>query len=677
MKRFILCLLALCLSSNVYAAQYAKTFEALLVSQRAAGVTLAGGFAQFVTPGASPGTKAAPTNLKTVYTDRNKTTASANPATLSSDGNIQLFADGIFDIYIYNSAGTLKYSWENVAIRDPSVIESTANYGTLAAAITAIGSTVTELNVDQDETLSANVTVPATLKLNILNGSILTVATGKTLTINGPFSCGDYQAFTLAGTGVVEFGTAANVNINPAWWGASTTASAATNTAAIQASVTALDTGGRWTLGEGEFTTNAAITFQDLSDCTITFQGRLVNDTTGALIFDNMNRCKITGVDVGRSAATAGTWTGKGVDLLNAFNRNILEIDRIFSFEKGLNITMTDDNPLNTGGAWNQIKLGEIRDNKYGYYIEETTNGYWNQNTFIDGHIVLSAAVKSWDTSNGNVTWGGYYDAAVTWIYSNNTHKDTDISNLGNGIKLQSAYNFFLDGVRFESIANYHVDAQSGAALTVRPAIGFDATKYLFTSSMRGITILGAAEFTSSSYKSVLYDDKYGGITFARPDDMDNTLSHLSTDIANFGGVLLHTSWESGYTQRFNKQFADSAAPITGTWLKNSVVWSTDVASGGTKTMGWVASVAGTMGTLSGVTGTIANGSNSMVVNDATNLKINQYLSVTGAASLSGARITNISGTTITLSASNSNPTVTGGAVAFYPAVWVAMPVYP
>jgi hypothetical protein len=108
------------------AASKAQIFQTLLVSQRASGITLSGGRAQFCVAGGSPGTVVAPTNLKAVYADRNKTTPAANPIQLSADGNVEVYGDGLYDVYIYNSAGVLKYSWEDVYIsQDDPVIELT------------------------------------------------------------------------------------------------------------------------------------------------------------------------------------------------------------------------------------------------------------------------------------------------------------------------------------------------------------------------------------------------------------------------------------------------------------------------------------------------------------------------------------------------------------------------
>ena len=101
---------------------------------------------------------------------------------------------------------------EAVTVRD---------YGSnLATALTAIGATVSELIINDDVTVSANTTIPSTLKLIVTNGSVITVNNAVTMTINGPFECGAHQCFTLVGTGVANFGLNTVAEVLPQWWGA-------------------------------------------------------------------------------------------------------------------------------------------------------------------------------------------------------------------------------------------------------------------------------------------------------------------------------------------------------------------------------------------------------------------------------------------------------------------------
>ena len=194
-------------------AQKAKIFEALLTSQRAQGVTLSGGKVYFYTPGTL--------TLKTIYADRNKQVVAANPFTLDSNGQGLVYGDGLYDVQVKNS--TLAVSlplWEDVKIGDPAgeTFANVADYASLEAAVAAIGATKTTLIVGADQSVANNLTIPATLELQVINGAIITVASTKTLTINGPFDAPSVQVF--AGSGAV---TGLNESC-PEWFGTNTAA---------------------------------------------------------------------------------------------------------------------------------------------------------------------------------------------------------------------------------------------------------------------------------------------------------------------------------------------------------------------------------------------------------------------------------------------------------------------
>lgn len=52
--------------------------------------------------------------------------------------------------------------------------------------------------------IGTNLTIPSGMTLKVAQGGILSIQTGVTLTINGPIEAGDYQIFTLNGTGAVN-----------------------------------------------------------------------------------------------------------------------------------------------------------------------------------------------------------------------------------------------------------------------------------------------------------------------------------------------------------------------------------------------------------------------------------------------------------------------------------------
>ncbi|MDP3181576.1 MAG: right-handed parallel beta-helix repeat-containing protein [Desulfobaccales bacterium] len=93
------------------------------------------------------------------------------------------------------------------------------NYGpTLPAAVNDIGSAEANLHVPPGIwNIAADLTIPANVNLKPERGATLSVATGKTLTINGELDAGHYQIFTWTGTGAVSF--TSQRKIKTAWFG--------------------------------------------------------------------------------------------------------------------------------------------------------------------------------------------------------------------------------------------------------------------------------------------------------------------------------------------------------------------------------------------------------------------------------------------------------------------------
>lgn len=119
---------------------------------------------------------------------------------------------------------------------------------TLSLALSHIGSTNATLVLTPGTwTLSNNVTVPLNITLFLPQGAVLSVASGKTLTINGSINAGLYQIFS--GSGTVSISGTFVDEVYPQWWGGKGDGTTDDSTA-IQAAVTAGKwihiTGGTW-----------------------------------------------------------------------------------------------------------------------------------------------------------------------------------------------------------------------------------------------------------------------------------------------------------------------------------------------------------------------------------------------------------------------------------------------
>jgi hypothetical protein len=112
--------------------------------------------------------------------------------------------------------------------------------GDLDTAISSIGTAQTVLSLPAGTwPIAANLTVPANLTLKFAHGAVLTIATAKTLTINGTLDAGPYQIFTCTGTGKVAFAAGAVKEIRPEWWATNAVPGTTDMTAALAASLTA------------------------------------------------------------------------------------------------------------------------------------------------------------------------------------------------------------------------------------------------------------------------------------------------------------------------------------------------------------------------------------------------------------------------------------------------------
>jgi hypothetical protein len=108
-----------------------------------------------------------------------------------------------------------------------------------------------------------------------------------------------------------------------------------------------------------------------------------------------------------------------------------------------------------------------------------------------------------------------------------------------------------------------------------------------------------------------------------------------------------------------------SSIPTTGNWNLGDSIRNTNPAAG--DYVGWVCTTAGTLGTLSDITGSVSSGSLLLTVNSVTGLKLNELITIAGVSGTKYIRA--ISGLIITLS-SASNATVVDAAIDFSPAVF-------
>ncbi len=115
------------------------------------------------------------------------------------------------------------------------IVKYVSQYASLAAAVAAIGATESTLIIDANASISDNLTCPATLRIEVTKGAVITVANTKTLTINGPFTAPLAKVFTCTGTGAVTLGAGSTLCVCPEWWATNTTPGTTDMSAAVQA----------------------------------------------------------------------------------------------------------------------------------------------------------------------------------------------------------------------------------------------------------------------------------------------------------------------------------------------------------------------------------------------------------------------------------------------------------
>lgn len=98
-----------------------------------------------------------------------------------------------------------------------------STYASINAAVTAIGGTEATLIVSSAETLTGNITFPATLTLKIQKGGSIVKASSYTVTIRGPFEAGRYQVFSGFSDGDITFSAESVEEVYPEWWQVNTT----------------------------------------------------------------------------------------------------------------------------------------------------------------------------------------------------------------------------------------------------------------------------------------------------------------------------------------------------------------------------------------------------------------------------------------------------------------------
>ena len=189
-------------------------------------------------------TKASPVD----YTDIVPENISVNVkrgGVLTIDGAVTLtingeFSAGPYQVFIPTGTVVLSHVKE---IYPEWYSSGSFTQATIEAALTAIGATnkATLLLRPGIWVISSNANWSAYTNVTwkLPAGATLQIATGKVLTIGGPFEAGLYQVFDCVGTGSVSFGIGSVSKVFPEWWQANTVPGTTVMTSAITHAINA------------------------------------------------------------------------------------------------------------------------------------------------------------------------------------------------------------------------------------------------------------------------------------------------------------------------------------------------------------------------------------------------------------------------------------------------------
>lgn len=205
----------------------------------------------------------------------------------------------------------------------------------------------------------------------------------------------------------------AGAPVNILDYGASPTASAATNDAAIVAAVAMCNTmvQPKLVIPDGEFTISNTAIFDLPNYSTIEFIGGFV--TAGGVpairigsASANRFGYRVTGIKVSRTTIdTAGT--SVGVQLRN-IALSYIDIRTVTNFKDGV-LVFADQ--ANGGVSYNEIHLGQLHDNRTNLHLQANgaSGGYVNENLFFAGSFNHSSGYPAVTTINILVDYDGVY----------------------------------------------------------------------------------------------------------------------------------------------------------------------------------------------------------------------------------------------------------------------------
>ncbi len=372
---------------------------------------------------------------------------------------------------------------------------------TLQGAVTGIGGNLSMLRIPAGTwSINANFTIPANVTLKPERGAVLTVATGMTLTINGPLDARPYQIFSCAGTGKVVFGNGSTPEVHPEWWGAIGDGSVDC-TAAIQAAFNSLPAGnieggdsgphaGTLRFSPGRFKVTGPVYFYPGCnilgagvEATVIRQTSKTSDTLAASLTTTAGGRRTTIQDLTIFGDKSGVTAGTAINLDNGSDHqsNLTSLKNLFITGgfNGINL-----GGMTAGSACENIKIEECA--KDAFYNTADTNGVTFKNTYANhcgrhGYYVRLNYCSFLSASADNNGGDGYHlndsSTSVSFISCGSEQNSgngifigvcTQINISGFDIYFAGADSIKLSGTQFVNISGFD-DSGQGAPLASMP----------------------------------------------------------------------------------------------------------------------------------------------------------------------------------------------------------------
>ena len=268
-------------------------------------------------------------------------------------------------------------------------------FNSLADAVSSPKSIDKCIIVSNIQTVSNDLTISANRVLQVIKGGKIKVEKGATLTINGPFMAGMYQAFDSVGT--VKFAGNYGIEVYPQWFGALGNGSN-DDTSAIQSAIDSLFTneedvtGGIVKLPRGKYLITNTLIVDSKKDThldSITIQG--VGKTSSKII------CRMTSNNMNGIEFRASIYSAiKDLSISGAPNNGIIFKGPIYSQIKVDNVKSSKN-----GGAGFFFERGHTFQISNCFAKSNKGNGFH----FAGYHTSVIATNNFADTNSGN----GYY----------------------------------------------------------------------------------------------------------------------------------------------------------------------------------------------------------------------------------------------------------------------------